>query len=229
MTGWIRLRQVALVAADLEATVERLRSTFGLEVGYRDPEVAVFGLKNAVMPVGTQFIEVVSPFRPDTAAGRQMDRMGGDGGYMVICHTDSMESQAEIRQRAASLDVRVAFEHQTPGSSILQFHPGDTGGSFLEVDHQAGADDPWGPWPPAGPEWQSAVRTGVVDRITGVTVQAPDADLTASKWAAILGVPVSDRTIQLDIGRIEFAEGAVHALVKVALSGPGGPTELVLG
>jgi catechol 2,3-dioxygenase-like lactoylglutathione lyase family enzyme len=229
VTGWIRLRQVALVAADLDAAVDRLRSTFGLEVAYRDPEVAVFGLNNALLPVGSQFIEVVSPFRPDTAAGRQMERMGGDGGYMVICHTDSLESQAEVRQRAASLDVRVAFEHQTPGSSIVQFHPGDTGGSFLEVDHQDGADDPWGRWAPAGPEWQSAVRTTVVDGITGVTVQSPDPDLTASKWAAILGVPVADRTIQLENGRIDFVDGSVHSLVKVDLSGPGGPTELVLG
>ena len=36
---WIRLRQVALVARDLEPVVEDLRDAFGLEVAYRDPGV----------------------------------------------------------------------------------------------------------------------------------------------------------------------------------------------
>ena len=72
--SWIRLRQVALVARDLEAVVDDLRTSFGIDVAHRDPAVASFGLQNAVLPVGNQFIEVVSPTREGTAGGRQLER-----------------------------------------------------------------------------------------------------------------------------------------------------------
>lgn len=212
----MRLRQVALVCADLERVVSSVCSAFGLAVAYRDPEVAVFGLSNAVIPVGTQFLEVVSPFRDDTAGGRQMARMGGDGGYMVICQVPSLEAQAEVRSRATSLGVREALTHVDGGSSILQFHPGDTGGSFLEVD----CDTTEGGWSPAGANWPSSVQTSVVTGIGGVTVGTPTPDLTASTWAAILGISVVDRVIELEEGvTIRFVDADVHALVRVSLAG----------
>ena len=58
---WVRLKQVALVAASLEPVVEELSSQLSLRVAYRDPAVAMFGLHNAVLPIGSQFVEVVSP------------------------------------------------------------------------------------------------------------------------------------------------------------------------
>ena len=78
----IRLRQVALVVHDLDAVVADLGRLLGLEVAFNDPGVEMFGLRNAVLPVGTQFIEVVSPITAGTAAGRQLERLGADGGYM---------------------------------------------------------------------------------------------------------------------------------------------------
>ncbi|MCP5069350.1 MAG: hypothetical protein GY946_22525, partial [bacterium] len=47
----MRLRQIALVAKELDPVVERLCSVLGIEVGFNDPGVAAFGLVNAVMPV----------------------------------------------------------------------------------------------------------------------------------------------------------------------------------
>ena len=123
--SWIRLRQVALVAHDLDAVVADLHRVLGLEVAFNDPAVATFGLRNAVLPIGTQFIEVVSPVREGTAGGRQLQRLGGDGGYMVICHTDD---HPPVRGRVDDLGVRVAFEHDDHGYRIMQLHPGDTGG-----------------------------------------------------------------------------------------------------
>ena len=50
---WTRLRQVALVAHDLDAVVRDLHDAFALEVAFNDPGVATFGLRNAVLPIGT--------------------------------------------------------------------------------------------------------------------------------------------------------------------------------
>src|SRR5262245_59780328 len=100
----MHIRQVALVASALEPVVADLCAVFGLEVAFRYPGVAVFGLHNAVMPVGMQFLEVVSPTREDTTAGRFLARRGGDGGYMVILQTDDL---AADRRRLATLGVRI--------------------------------------------------------------------------------------------------------------------------
>ena len=181
-TSTLRLRQVALVATELDPVLEALTTELGLEVAHRDPAVAAFGLVNAVLPVGSQFLEVVSPTQDGTAAGRQLERMGGDGGYMVICQTDD---QAPFRARADQLGIRTAFEFDDDGYQGWQLHPGDTGGSFLEIDVQpAGERDPW---MPAGPDWQEAVRTDVVAGITAVELEVPDPDATAGRWRELLG------------------------------------------
>jgi hypothetical protein len=57
----MRLRQIALVARDLDTVVQDLCAVLGVEVCFQDPAVAVFGLRNAVMPLGDTFLEVVSP------------------------------------------------------------------------------------------------------------------------------------------------------------------------
>src|SRR5713226_7072640 len=66
----IRLRQICLVAEKLAPVLEDFKAVLGLEVCFKDPEVAVFGLENSLMPVGSNFIEVVAPVRENTAAGR---------------------------------------------------------------------------------------------------------------------------------------------------------------
>ncbi|HEY4668483.1 MAG TPA: hypothetical protein VIH05_01760, partial [Tepidiformaceae bacterium] len=81
---WLRLRQIALVARELEPVVNDFRNVLGIEVGYRDPGVGRFGLENALMPIGNQLLEVVAPIEEGTAGGRYLERRGGDGGYMVI-------------------------------------------------------------------------------------------------------------------------------------------------
>jgi hypothetical protein len=203
--SWVRLRQVALVASDLGRTVADLQSAFGLEVAFRDPGVAAFGLENAVLPVGDQFLEIVAPTRDGTAAGRQLARLGGDGGYMVIAHTDDHPS---LRRRLGDLGVRTVLDADHDGYRILQLHPQDTGGSFLEIDVQPGGEDPSGPWMPAGPDWQQARRTEIVRGITGVTVQSRSPSATADRWAAIIGGTFEGATVT-------FVEGAAEALVGV--------------
>ena len=80
----IRLRQVALVARDLEPVARQLCDTFQLTIAVRDLDVAEFGLTNALMTVGDQFIEIISPTVEGTAGSRMIERRGGDSGYMLM-------------------------------------------------------------------------------------------------------------------------------------------------
>jgi hypothetical protein len=185
---WLRLRQITLVARELAPVLADVQGVFGVEVAYRDPSVSSFGLENAVLPVGHQFLEIVAPVQEGTAGGRYLQRRHGDGGYMVILQCDE---HGPRKARVEELGIRSVLEHDDGSYVIMQLHPRDTGGSFLEVDEQRGGEDLNGPWMPAGPSWHEAVRTDVVQGIAAAEIQAPDPSGLAQRWSDILEVPVT--------------------------------------
>jgi transcriptional regulator CtsR len=105
MGAYLRLRQICLVAAALEPAIAALAETLRLSVCHRDGNVARYGLVNALLPIGRSFLEVVAPTRPDTAAGRYLERRRGDGGYMVILDCDDIERR---RRHMEAIAVRIA-------------------------------------------------------------------------------------------------------------------------
>ncbi|HVN83822.1 MAG TPA: VOC family protein [Candidatus Binatia bacterium] len=198
----MRLRQVALVARELDPVVADLCAVLGIEVAFNDPGVGVFGLHNAVMPVGDTFLEVVAPLQPNTTAGRYLDRRSGDGGYMVILQCDDLDGD---RARVAALGIRVVWQADLPEIRGTHLHPRDTGGAILSLDWA----HPPASWKWAGSEWEQRVRTEVVSEITAVELQSDDPLALAERWSQILNRPVA-RTgsgvirIVLDQGAIRF-------------------------
>ena len=206
---WIRLRQIAFVAKELKPVIDTLSNVLGVDACYVDPGVKVFGLENTLLSVGNQFIEVVAPIQENTAGGRYLDRRKGDGGYMVIMQSDDHDP---IKQRAADLGVRSALTSDSHEYRIWQLHPGDTGGSFVEIDVQLGehAHDADGPWEPAGPNWQRAKKTDVVSGISAAEIQSNDPAALAQRWADIFDSAVEIvgglSTIKLDNATLRFVE-----------------------
>jgi hypothetical protein len=193
----IRLRQVALVAADLDPVVDELCAQLGLEICYHDPGVAEFGLVNALMVIGDTFLEVVAPDRPDTTAGRLLEKRGGDGGYMVILQCDDLPRR---RARLADLGVRVVWQADYPDIAGTHLHPRDVGGAILSIDWA----DPPGSWKWAGPSWEDHVRQDVVQGIAGVVLGAADPPAMAARWGEVIDAPVSGSTVTLSWGAIRF-------------------------
>ncbi len=188
----LRLRQICLVAGELDPTVADLEAVLGIATCFHDPGVEKFGLVNALLPVGFNFLEVVAPFREGTAAGRYLDRRGGEGGYIVILQCDDI---ADRLARCEALGVRVINHMRYGDYEGLQLHPRDTGGSMLETSCSEGNGAPDGPWHPAGKTWQDAVRTDRITAITAAELQSDDPDALAARWGEILAVkPVSDGT-----------------------------------
>ena len=93
----LRLRQLCLVANDLNQIERDLKSIFQLEVCHRDPGVEKFGLHNFLMPIDTNFLEVVAPFEENTSAGRYLKQKGGDSGYMIIMQCDDVKNVRKTR------------------------------------------------------------------------------------------------------------------------------------
>src|SRR5580658_2783672 len=124
----MRLRQIALVAHDLAAARADITAFLGLDYAYDDPGVGKYGLRNAVFPVGTTFLEVVSPQTPETTAERLLKKRGGDGGYMVILQVDDL---AEARARVGAAGARVVDQINKDGAAFTHIHPKDVGGAIL--------------------------------------------------------------------------------------------------
>ena len=188
MGGYLRLRQICLVARQLEPVIADIADIMGLSVCYRDGNVAKYGLVNALLPVETILLEVVAPFRAGTAAGRFLDKSGGRGGYMAIFCCDDPDERG---RRANALGVRTANVITHLPYRGVQLHPRDCRAAFIEFNHTDGSDDVLGPYPPAGPDWQNFIRKEVTLALTGVEMQSPDPRGLAEHWGRIIGVATS--------------------------------------
>jgi hypothetical protein len=204
---WLRLRQIALVAANLAPVQKELEDVLGVAVCFRDPGVAHFGLENALFPIGNQLLEVVAPVKEQTAGGRYLERRNGDGGYMVITQCDD---HAPRRKRVEQLGIRIVGQFETHEFRNMQMHPRDTGGSFFEIDEQLGAHahDADGPWEPAGKDWKAGRRLERVKGIAAAEVQCDDPAKIAARWSEIAELPIKkvggNPTMQLDNATVRF-------------------------
>ena len=207
----IHLRQICLVAEKLRPVVEDFTSIFGLEVCFVDEGVSAFGLENSLFPVGSNFFEIVAPIKDNTAVGRFLKRRNGNGGYMVICQCDSLETQQARKAQATQLGVRIAWEHNINDFLCMQLHPADTGGAFFELDWDS-KGEPQGHWEPAGGDgWSTARRTEVISDFSGVELQAHEPQSLAQRWSSIADIPLKqdsqERTIlPLENAHVRFVE-----------------------
>ena len=205
----IRMRQICLVAHDLDRIQQQCESVFGVEVCYRDPGVGKYGLHNFLIPFGDQFLETVSP-QPgehDTPGGRYLKRRGGDGGYMVIMQVPR-DSYAGYQQRISDLGIRLVSE---PGRSErgmgMQLHPKDVPGAIPELRWNTDEERPDGDWWPAGEDWQRAKHTEIADGIRAAEIQTADPAALAARWGEVLDEPVGGGdvpTIALRDAEIRF-------------------------
>jgi hypothetical protein len=226
------LRQVALVARDCAQVAGELRQAFGWAQPFHDPGVGEFGLTNAVFAVGDTFVEVVAPARPDTTAGRYLERRGGDGGYMAIFQVPDL---AAPRRRLAGLGVRVVWTADLPDMASIHLHPRDVPGAIVSLDWAAPAES----WRWAGPSWTGQAPEHAPGGVTGLTIEVSDPSAAAQRWAAVLGIsatsdgittvavlPGSGQRLRFGPARAGHGEG----ITAVTIAGlPGGGPRLIGG
>ncbi|MGR3322251.1 MAG: VOC family protein [Pseudooceanicola sp.] len=214
----IHLRQICLVGSDMPKIRADLETVFGMPVCHVDPAVGKFGLENILLAFGTQFLEVVSPVQEGTAAGRYLQRRGGDGGYMVITQVRDKAEQEAVRANAAANGVRVAYDSDRGHWHLMQLHPGDMRAAFLEVEWDE-VGDVTGHWNPAGgTEWQEAATSDVTQAILAAELQSDDPEGLAAHWAAVTGLPVEHRD---GVPHIALADAVLRFVEATDGRGPG--------
>lgn len=209
----VRLRQAVLVARELEPACERLRAALGLGEPFRDPGVREFGLDNAVYALGDDFLEIVSPIREGTAAGRHLDRRG-EGGYMLLFQ---LEDLASARQRAAAQGVRTVWSIDLEDIAASHLHPADLGGTIVSIDRPLPPES----WRWGGPDWIACAGVGAPGRVAGVTVRVPEPEPTAARWAQVLGLQPGGTCLRLDHDQLVQFEPGDEGLAEIAVQLPG--------
>ncbi len=180
-----RLRQVALAAADCDATASQLKETFGWPEPFHDPGVGRFGLTNAVFAAGDTFVEVVAPVEPGTTAGRYLERRGGDSGYMAIFQLPDLDA---ARRRVADAGIRVVWTSDLADIAGTHLHPKDVPGAIVSLDWAYPPES----WRWAGPEWTGRAPQHPAGGISGLTIEVTEPASAAERWARVLGLPVID-------------------------------------
>lgn len=197
----MRLRQIALITAELRGIESEICDQLGLEVCYRDPGLSQFGLRHGLYAIGDQLLEVVAPKQPDTTAGRFLDRRGGEGGYMVLLQTDELE---EHKTRIENAGTRIIHDGDIKGHDAyirgIHLHPKDVGGAILSIDQAVPTES----WLWAGPDWRYHSLDNVVTNIVAIDIQADDPVAMAARWAKAVGRPVKDCIMELDDAQIRF-------------------------
>ena len=147
--------------------------------------------------LGDAFLEVVAPIETGTAAGRYLERRGGDGGYMLIFQLEDLEA---ARERVSAAGIRVAWQIDLADISGTHLHPADTGGAIVSLDRATPPES----WRWGGPEWTGKAGTGAPGRIDGAKVAVAEPEAVAERWAGILGVTAAGSRIELDGAVVGF-------------------------
>ena len=208
----MRIRQIVFAAQSLVGGREAVTSLLQLAPPFRDPGVAGFGIDNAVFVFGDQFIEVISPYRADTACGRHLARYG-ESGYMLLLQTDDL---AREQLRFAALGVRSIWSGEHPDIAAMHLHPKDVGAAIVSVDEPR----PAASWRWGGPGWTVQAGRAGRQRVRGITLQSPDPEGLAKRWAEVFGRPAP--VANAGIWRVALTDGfADFRTTTLTLGGDG--------
>jgi methylmalonyl-CoA/ethylmalonyl-CoA epimerase len=151
-----RIDHVGIACRDLDAAIERYRTTFGLEVvslevnseqGVREAMLAVGGssggvagavagssggVAGAVAGSSGGYVQLLEPLGPDTPVGRFLARRGEGLHHVGYGVEDVSQALAAIGGSGVRLlDQRP--RHGSMGASIAFLHPADLGGVLTEL------------------------------------------------------------------------------------------------
>jgi methylmalonyl-CoA/ethylmalonyl-CoA epimerase len=126
-----QIDHVGIAVADLEAAVERYRTTLGLEPSHRE-RIEDQGVEEVLLEVGGSFVQLLGALGTDTPVGRFLERRGPGVhhvGYRVESVVDAL---AHLRYEGVRL-IDETPRRGSRGTTIAFVHPKDMGGVLVEL------------------------------------------------------------------------------------------------
>jgi hypothetical protein len=160
----LSIRQVALVANNLEENIKRLSSWLQVKNdGFKDPHIHSLGLKNTVLCLQGTFLETVTPLTTDNTASKQLKRRQGDGGYMVMLQTPPNLLSEDVKRLRDKF--KVVFEVNHKELDEIHLHPKDTNKCIFSITETRPASS----WRWGGPTWERDASQ--IGKISGAVLQ----------------------------------------------------------
>jgi len=127
----VDIDHVGIAVEDLEDSVERYRTTLGLEPVHRE-RVEDQGVDEVLFAVGSSFIQLLGAIGPDSPVGRSLARRGPGLHHVAYRVRDVAAALEDLNAQGARLVDRVP----RPGSrnTLIGFvHPRSMGGVLVEL------------------------------------------------------------------------------------------------
>jgi methylmalonyl-CoA/ethylmalonyl-CoA epimerase len=132
-----RIDHVGIAVRDLDEAIEFYAKTFGMQVVHEEVNEEQ-GVREAMLGVGSSYVQLLAPLSPDSTIGKFLDR-SGPGIQQMAYGVDDIEAvSATLRERGVRL-LYDAPKRGTAGSKVNFIHPKDAGGVLVELV-QAGPD-----------------------------------------------------------------------------------------
>lgn len=128
---------VGIAVEDLEASVELYRSALGVEAAHRE-RVEDQGVEEVLFPVGSSFIQLLAPIRPDSPVARSLDTRGPGVHHIAYRVKDLATALDHLRAEG----VRLIDDAPRAGSrnTLIAFvHPRSMGGVLMELVQERSA------------------------------------------------------------------------------------------
>lgn len=127
----LNLDHVAIAVHDLDAALAGYRDRYRVEPLYREV-IEQQGVEEAMLPVGGSFVQLLMPLGDDTPVGRFLDK-NGEGLHHVAFAVTSIETALEHLSAQGARLVDDAPRPGGRGARIAFVHPGDLGGTLIEL------------------------------------------------------------------------------------------------
>ncbi len=125
------LDHVGIAVEDLEAAVERYRTTLGVEPSHRE-RVEDQGVEEALFAVGTSYIQLLGALGPDTPVGRHLAKRGPGVHHVAYRVVDVVAALEHLRGAGVEL-IDEAPRSGSRGTLIAFVHPRSMGGVLVEL------------------------------------------------------------------------------------------------
>ena len=127
----LNLDHVAIAVKDLDAAIAGYRDRYRVEPLYREV-VESQGVEEAMIPVGGSFIQLLQPLSEDTPVGRFLTKKG-EGIHHIAFAVASIEAALEHLSEQGARLIDDAPRLGGRGARIAFVHPGDIGGTLIEL------------------------------------------------------------------------------------------------
>ena len=128
-----KLSHIGIVVNNIEEAKKLWTETYGLEVS-ESGVIEVEGVKNAILPIGNNMIELLEPIDHQDMSNAVARRLAtrGEGIYQVALAVDDIDQEGKkLAERGVRLIKREPIKESPQGRWIV--HPASANGVLLEL------------------------------------------------------------------------------------------------